>query len=114
MKKLFVFFMILLATPCARAFVTKNTAFVQVLDKTAGKTQMLEIPVGTPVSFEKLIITVRACMQSGPFDAENFYAFTEIGRSGEDLFYSNWMDRNNPGRNPVQNPDYDLWLVRCE
>ena len=75
---------------------------------------MLEIPVGTPVSFEKLNIIVRTCMQSGPFDAENFYSFTEIGRTGEKLFYSNWMDRNNPGRNPVQNPDYDLWLVRCE
>lgn len=99
----------------ANAYTNRNTAVIQVMNKAAGKTQTLNIPVGQEVVFEKLAIAVRACKQSDPFKAENFYAFVEISKSGEGTkIYGNWMDRNNPGKNPVQNPDYDAWLVRCE
>lgn len=98
----------------ANAYTNRNTAVIQVMDKAAGKTQAVNISVGQSVQFEKLTITVRACKQSDPFKAENFYAFVEIVESGNTKIYGNWMDRNNPGKNPVQNPDYDAWLVRCE
>lgn len=99
----------------AGAYTNRGTAIIQVLDKAAGKTQTLNIPVGQGVIFEKLTITVRSCKQSDPFKAENFYAFVDISRAGDGVkIYGNWMDRNNPGRNPVQNPDYDAWLVKCE
>lgn len=96
------------------AYTNRNTAIVQVMNKAAGKTQTLNIAVGEVVNFEKLNILVRACKQSDPFDAENFYAFVEISKSDETKIFSNWMDRNNPGKMPVQNPDYDVWLVKCE
>lgn len=99
----------------ARAYTERNTAVIQVMNKAAGKTQTVNIPVGQSVQFEKLDITVRSCKQSDPFKAENFYAFVEISKSGDNAkIYGNWMDRNNPGKNPVQNPDYDAWLVKCE
>ena len=69
---------------------------------------------GQMIEFEKLHILVRSCKQSNPFDAENFYAFVEISKSDNSKIFSNWMDRNNPGKRPVQNADYDVWLVRCE
>jgi hypothetical protein len=84
------------------------------MNKAAGKAQTLNIPVGQSAQFEKLNITVRACKQSDPFKAENFYAFIEITANNDTKIFSNWMNRNNPGKNPVQNPDYDAWLVRCE
>jgi len=96
-------------------FTEKNVAVVQILNKAAGKTQNIDIPVGQTVSFEKLNITVRSCKQTAPFEAENFYAFIEISKTTDSTkIFSNWMDRNNPGRQPVQNPDYDIWLARCE
>ena len=99
----------------AHAYTNRNTAIIQVMNKAAGKTQTLNIPVGQGVIFEKLVINVRACKQSDPFKAENFYAFVEISKSGDGAkVYGNWMERNNPGKNPVQNPDYDAWLVKCE
>lgn len=98
----------------AMAYTNRATAVIQIMNKAAGKTQTLNIPVGQSVKFEKLTLTVRACKQSDPFDAENFYAFVEIELGGDNKIFGNWMDRNNPGRNPVQNPDYDAWLVRCE
>ncbi len=103
-----------LVTPVANAYINRPVAVIQVLNKAAGKTQTLRIPVGETAQFEKLNITVQSCMQSDPFDAENFYAFVEIAQSGNTKFFGNWMDRNNPGKNPVQNPDYDAWLVKCD
>lgn len=103
-----------LLAPAANAYTNRAVAVIQVLNKAAGKTQTLKIPVGETSQLEKLNITVRSCMQSDPFDAENFYAFVEIAQSGNTRFFSNWMDRNTPGKNPVQNPDYDAWLVKCE
>ena len=98
----------------AHAYIDKNIVVIQVMNKAAGKTQTVQLPVGQPVGFEKLNLLVRACKQSDPFDAENFYAFTEISKADGGKIYGNWMDRNNPGKNPVQNADYDIWLVRCE
>jgi hypothetical protein len=114
MKRVFVSLLVVFSALAAEAYIDRDTAVLQVMNKAAGKTQTIMAPVGGTVGFEKLNITVRACKQSDPFDAENFYAFTEISRGDGAMIYSNWMDRNNPGKNPVQNADYDIWLVRCE
>lgn len=110
LASLFCFFVI----TTGHCYTERNVAIVQVMNKAAGKTQTLHAPVGTNVDFEKLNILVRTCKQSDPFQAENFYAFVEISKNDDSKIFSNWMDRNNPGKNPVQNPDYDVWLVRCE
>lgn len=118
MKKLFyiLFGFVIMATDAsdAHAYTERGTATLRVMNKAAGKTQTINAPIGTTVEFEKISILVRSCRQSNPFDAENFYAFTEIRKSDGDLIFSNWMNRNNPGDNPVQNADYDVWVVKCE
>ena len=98
----------------AHAFTERKTATLRIMNKAAGKTQTVTAPIDTPIEFEKISILVRSCRQSDPFAAENFYAFTEIRKSDGDLIYSNWMNRNNPGVNPVQNADYDVCVVKCE
>jgi len=114
-SKILIIFVACFVPVLAGAYTNRNTATIQVMDKAAGKTQTLTIPVGQGVVFEKLTITVRTCKQSDPFKAENFYAFVEISKVADGAkIYGNWMDRNNPGRNPLQNPDYDAWLVKCE
>jgi len=96
------------------AYVNRDVATLRVMNKAAGKTQIVQIPVGRDATFEKLHITVRACKQTDPFAAENFFAFVEITKGAEGKIYSNWLSRNEPGENPVQNADYDVWLVKCE
>lgn len=101
--------------PClANAYINRDAAVLRVMNKDAGKVQEIVIPVGQEIQFEKLFINMRACKQSDPFDAENFWAFVEIAESDKGLLFSNWMNRNEPGENPLQHPDYDVWLVRCE
>ena len=98
----------------AHAYVDRGMAVVRIMNKAAGKAQTVTLPVGKHASFEKLDILVRACKQTDPFQPENFHMFIEIEKSGDGKIFSGWMDRNAPGKNPLQNADYDLWLVRCE
>ena len=98
----------------ANAYIDKENAVIKIMNKAAGKTQMVNLPVGQNTMFEKLNIIVRSCKQNDPFDAENFFAFVEIEKNTEGKIFSGWMNANEPGENPLQNADYDVWLVKCE
>ncbi len=119
MKKSFIISLIGIVLICAipgvvGAYVNRDTAIVRVMNKAAGKAYTLKIPTGDSAKFEKLTVTVRACKQTDPFDAEDYFAFIEATTPNDGLVFSNWMSRNEPGLNPLQHADYDLWLVKCE
>lgn len=98
----------------ASAFVDRDVAHLYIMDKAAGKTYSLNVPVGDSAQFDKLNIVVRSCKQTDPFDAEDFFAFLEISTTTDGTVFSNWMSRNEPGVRPLQNADYDVWLVKCK
>lgn len=98
----------------ADAYVNRNTAVLRIMNKDAGKVQEVNIPVGQEQQFEKMFINVRSCKQTDPFLAEDFFAFIEISERDKGQFFGGWMSRNEPGQNPLQHPDYDVWLVKCE
>ena len=98
----------------AYSYVDKSTAVLRVLNKAAGKVQVVRVPVDYSVEFDKLTISARACKQTDPFDAENYFSFIEIYTNSDKQIYGGWMNRNEPGKNPLQNPDWDVWLVSCE
>ena len=95
------------------SYIDKDTAVIRVLNKAAGKVQKIEIPLNKSIEYEKLTLTVKSCKQTDPFDAENFFMFIEIDKDPDGRIFSNWMNRNEPGENPLQNPDYDVWLEKC-
>lgn len=95
------------------SYIEKDIAVVRILNKAAGKVQKLEVPVNKVTNFEKLSFKIRSCKQTDPFDPENFFIFIEIDKDPDGRIFSNWMNRNEPGENPLQNPDYDLWLEKC-
>lgn len=109
-----VFIAAFVSPHAANAFIDRDTAVVGIMNKAAGKVQTVRIPVGKDARYEKLIITPRTCKQTDPFQAEDFYMFIEVYKDGEGQIFGNWMNRNEPGDNPLQNADYDLWLIRCE
>ncbi len=110
---LFVVFGSLNVFAAENGFIEKNTAVIRFMNKAAGKTHTASLPVARKAQVEKLSVVVRACKQTGPYTAENFYMFVEIEKNGKKIF-SGWMDRNEPGDNPLQDADYDLWLIKCE
>lgn len=119
MKKLFtiglffVFACFMTVVP-AHAYIDRDTAVIRIMNKAAGKVQTVTLPVGQNAQYEKLNMIVRSCKQTDPFDAEDFFMFIEINKSDAGQIFSGWMSANEPGDNPLQNADYDLWLVRCE
>lgn len=98
----------------AYAYIDRDNAVIRIMNKAAGKVQTVTLPVGKMAEFEKLSIMVRTCKQTDPFQAEDFFAFVEINKTDEGKIFSNWLSRNEPGQNPLQNADYDVWLVKCE
>ena len=113
-KALFFAPLFLFCVTAGHAYVNRDTAVISIMNKAAGKTQTVSIPVGRTAEFEKLNIQVRTCKQTDPFEAEDFIMFVEVATRTDGKIFSNWMSRNNPGDRPLQNADYDLWLVRCE
>ena len=97
-------------------YINRNTAVVRIMNKAAGKAQTVSIPVGRATEFEKLDIIVRACRETPPFEMRDFFMFVEIGKRGANAprLFSGWMTATEPGDNPLQDADYDLWLVQCE
>lgn len=102
------------ASVSANAYFERKTAIVNVMSKAAGKVHSVNLPIGQEVKFEKLKLIARTCKQTDPFDAENFFIFVQISKSDDSQIFSGWMNRNEPGDNPLQDPDYDVWLVGCE
>ena len=43
---------------------------------------------------------------------KKMFAFIEIF-DDKDQVFGGWMTRNEPGQNPLQHSDYDVWLVKC-
>lgn len=104
----------MLASGRADAYIDKQNAVIRIMNKAAGKVQVVTLPVGQDAQYEKLNMTVRSCKQTDPFDAEDFFMFIEISKQDSGKIFSGWMSANEPGDNPLQNADYDVWLVKCE
>ena len=113
-SSLFFIFATFLVPQNAFSYIEKDLAVVRVMDKAAGKTQLLTIPLNQNIQFDGLVLNVRNCKQSDPFDAENFFVFLEIYTKTDGRIFSGWMNRNEPGQNPLQNDMYDVWVEKCE
>lgn len=109
-----MFFAVFMMTLSAGAYVEKENVTVRIMDKAAGKTQVVQIPVNQTAQYNGLKISVKNCKQSDPFLAENFFVFLEIYTKSDERIFSGWMNRNEPGQNPLQNDTYDVWIEKCE
>ena len=114
MKKILLILFACMFPIVSSAYVERENAVMRIMNKDAGKVQEYVIPVGQGMKFEKLQIDVRTCKQSDPFQAENYFAFVEVFETDKGQIFGGWMNRNEPGQNPLQHADYDLWLVKCE
>lgn len=98
----------------AFAYIDKDVATVRIMNKAAGKTVVVKVNTNTPIQYDGLTIVLKNCKQTDPFDAENFFGFFEIYTKADDKIFSGWMNRNEPGQNPLQDDTYDVWLEKCE
>ncbi|HEV2674409.1 MAG TPA: DUF2155 domain-containing protein [Aliidongia sp.] len=93
-------------------------AILQGLDKTTARVTKFEAPVGKPVSFGTLQITVRDCRKRPPEQEPESAAYLDIDAILQDKgepkhIFSGWMFASSPALNSLEDPVYDVWLLDC-
>ncbi|HTQ34115.1 MAG TPA: DUF2155 domain-containing protein [Stellaceae bacterium] len=98
--------------------IPEPIAVLQGLDKISARTSQIDAPVGTPIKFGTLSITVRDCEQSPPEDTPENAAFVQIYETppGEDTkrLFSGWMFSSSPALSELEHPVYDVTLLSCK
>jgi hypothetical protein len=95
-----------------------------VLDKVTAETLRFEAPVGRPIRYKTLVLTVKVCETRGSDDPQpRPSAYLDIvsqavavpGRASPPpkRVFTGWMFANGPGLHPLQHPIYDAWLIAC-
>jgi hypothetical protein len=111
-----------LAAPKPRA--RGGAAIIQAIDKVTAETLKFEAPIGQPIRYKTLIITVRACETTADDEEQPDSAVymtvdsqprAAPGRAAPAprQVFRGWMFASSPGLNPLQHPVYDAWLISC-
>lgn len=102
------------ATPMA-----ERVATLGVLNKRNGLSRDLVMKPGAAVRMGDLVIRLRACEQTEPWEAEQLTgAFVQVivkntlGDKWRKVF-SGWLFRESPSLNSVEHPVYDVWVKGC-
>jgi hypothetical protein len=103
----------------------RTAAILQALDKTTAETLRFEAPIGQPVRYKDLVVTVHVCEDSAPeLGQRGAAAHLEIDSSPRPLpgrvtpptrqIFRGWMFASAPGLHPFEHPVYDAWLIGCK
>jgi hypothetical protein len=112
------------ATPAADAPAAAPTPpqggtqlMLRGLDKITGRPTAITAPIGRPVRFATLTITVRFCYSTPASETPETTAFVQIEDHRPDQparsVFSGWMYGSSPGLNGVEHPLYDVWVISC-
>lgn len=111
-------------TVAAKPRVRGGAAIIQAIDKVTAESLKFEAPVGQPIRYKTLIITVRACETTAADEEQPDSAVymtvdsqpkAAPGRAAPAprQVFRGWMFASSPGLNPLQHPVYDAWLISC-
>jgi len=106
-----------LSTLPAAAF-PGDMVVMQGLDKVTARVSTFEAPLGVPVRFGALTITLRGCNRTPPEEPPESAAFLEIfeSRAGEEpvSLFRGWMFASSPALSALEHPVYDVWVLECK
>ncbi|HJR55770.1 MAG TPA: DUF2155 domain-containing protein [Rhizomicrobium sp.] len=93
------------------------TLLLRGLDKITGRPTEITAPIGKPVTYATLTITVRFCYSTPASETPETSAFLQVEdrRPGQPVrrIFSGWMYASSPGLNGMEHPLYDVWVIRC-
>jgi hypothetical protein len=114
-----VLFMVVLTPPAlSQQGGEGQVAVLQGLDKITARITTIDAPVGQPVRFGTLDITVRRCHKRPPEETPETTVYLQIrelrlGETVQDLF-AGWMFASSPAVSSMEHPVYDVWVVDCK
>lgn len=109
-----------LGTPMA-----ERIAVLGMLNKRNGQTRDIELKPGEAIRFGKVVVRVRACEKTAPWETRpDEGAFVQLiinerppGTTKAEQWrqvFSGWLFKENPAANVVEHPIYDIWVKACK
>lgn len=109
-----------LGTPMA-----ERVAVLGLLNKRNGQTRDIELKPGEAIRFGKVVVRVRACEKTAPWETyPDQGAFVQLlvnerppGTTDAERWrsvFSGWLFKENPAANVVEHPIYDVWVKACK
>lgn len=104
----------------AVASIRGDAVILKGLDKLTGQVETIEGLVGTTLTYERLLIEVKACYARPAVRAPESSVFLQIydtkyvddpERYGR---FSGWMFASSPALSAMDHPRYDVWVLSCE
>lgn len=105
--------------------MAQRVAVLGLLNKRNGQTQDVELKPGEAIRLGKVVIRLRACEKTAPW--ENFPdegAFVQLlvnerprGTTEAERWvsvFSGWLFKENPAANVIEHPIYDVWVKSCK
>lgn len=96
----------------------KRMAVLRGLDKITGRAIDINAPVGVPVRFGTLTLTVRYCYTVPPEEPPETSVFVQIDDNPPSAppkrMFSGWMFASTPALSALEHPTYDVWAITCK
>lgn len=109
------------ATTPAQAIVPSveyPVAVLRALDKITARVEELSVPIGRPINFGTLSISVRTCRATPPEDTPESAAYIEVVEihpgANDTSVFRGWMFASSPSLSAMEHPIYDLWVTGCK
>ncbi|MFQ5956094.1 MAG: DUF2155 domain-containing protein, partial [Kiloniellales bacterium] len=94
-----------------------DPAILQGLDKVTARISTFQAPVGQPVRFGTLRITVRTCYKRPPEETPESAAFMEVHEvrpnEAPAQMFVGWMFASSPALSAIEHAVYDVWVIDC-
>jgi hypothetical protein len=96
----------------------RRLAVLRGLDKISGRAIDIGAPIGVPMRFGTLTLTVRYCYTVPPEEPPETTAFVQIDDNPPSAppkrMFSGWMFASTPALNALEHPTYDVWVITCK
>ena len=105
--------------------MAERVAVLGLLNKRNGQTRDVELKLGEAIRFDKVVIRLRACEKTAPWEnPPEEGAFVQLlvnerppGTTEAERWrnvFSGWLFKDNPAANVVEHPIYDVWIKACK
>lgn len=90
-------------------------AVLRALDKVSGVSTDLDIARGATTNFGRLGVALSDCRYPVADPSANAYAHLTItDTAGGPTLFDGWMVASSPALSALDDPRYDVWLIRCK
>ena len=107
--------LVLGSTAMAEQVAEAPGATLRGLDKAAGTTTDFDLAIGETVGFGRLSVVLSDCRYPIGDPSSNAYGHLTIAdRVTGTVEFDGWMVASSPALSALDDPRYDVWLLRCK